>query len=143
MQYPRCNHPDYILFGKNRGAQRYRCQAWHRTFQTMCRGKNPTLQEQARKLYFKGRGLRAIGRILGVHYKTVSRWLVLAAGQYPVNQTRTKACSFIEIDEVCSFVARKKFYAVSGQHWIRLLAKCLALSVVVDRPRQLESFSSY
>ena len=108
----------------------------------MYRGKDPALKEQAQKLYLEGLGLRAIGRILGVHHKTVSRWLVLAAGQYPVNQTRTKACSFIEIDEVCSFVARKKFYAVSGQHWIRLLAKCLALSVVVDRSKRPGSFSS-
>ena len=80
MQCPHCDHPEYILFGKNRGAQRYRCQACRRTFQTMRRGKDPALKEQAQKLYLEGMGLRAICRILGVHHKTVSRWLVQAAG---------------------------------------------------------------
>ena len=37
MQCPHCAHPDYILFGMNRGAQRYRCQACRQTFQTMQR----------------------------------------------------------------------------------------------------------
>ena len=114
MQCPHCGHPDYILFGKNRGAQRYRCQACGRTFQTMYRGKDPALKEQAQKLYLEGLGLRAIGRILGVHHRTVSRWLVQAAGQLPVNQPRTKACSFIEVDELCSFVAKKNPNAGSG-----------------------------
>ena len=107
MQCPHCAHPDYILFGKNRGAQRYRCQACRRTFQTLCRGKGPTLKEQAQKLYLEGLGLRAIGRILRVHHKTLSRWLVQAAGQLPINQPKTKACSLIEVDELCSFVAKK------------------------------------
>ena len=107
MQCPHCAHPDYILFGKNRGAQRYRCQACRRTLQTLCRGKDPALKEQAQKLYLEGLGLRAIGRILRVHHKTLSRWLVPAAGQLPVNQPKTKACSLIEVDELCSFVAKK------------------------------------
>ena len=107
MQCPHCAHPDDILFGKNRGAQRYRCQACRRTFQALRRGKDPALKEQAQKLNLEGLGLRAIGRILGVHHKTVSRWLVQAAGQLPVDQPKTKACSFIEVDELCSFVAKK------------------------------------
>ena len=80
MQCLQCAHLDYIFFGKNRGAQRYRCQACRRTFQTLRRGKDPALKEQAQKLHLEGLGLRAIGRILGVHHKTVSRWLVQAAG---------------------------------------------------------------
>ena len=73
----------------------------------MQRQGSPALKEQAQKLYLEGLGLRAIGRILGVHHKTLSRWLVQAAGQLPVNQPKTKACSLIEVDELCSFVAKK------------------------------------
>ena len=79
----------------------------------MRRGKDLALKEQAQKLYLEGLGLRAIGRILGVHHKTVSRWLVQAAGQLPVNQPRTKAFSFI-VDELCSFIAKKNLNAGSG-----------------------------
>ena len=107
MQCPQCDHPEYILFGRNRGAQRYRCQDCRRTFQTLRRGKDSALKEKAQKLYLEGLGLRAIGRIIGVHHKTVSRWLVQTAGQLPVNQPRTKAGSFIEVDELCDFVAKK------------------------------------
>ena len=107
MQCPHWAHPEYILFGKNRGTQGYRCHGCQRTFQTMPRGKNPALKEQALKLYLQGLGLRAIGRILGVHHKTLSRWLVQAAGQLPVDQPKTKACSFIEVDELFNFVAKK------------------------------------
>ena len=107
MQCPHCAQPDYILFDKNRGAQRYRCQACRRTFQTMRRGKDPALKEQAQKLHLEGLGFRVIGRVLGLHHITVSRWLVEATGPLPVDQPQTRACSFIEIDELCSFVAKK------------------------------------
>ena len=39
-----------------------------------------------------------------MYHKTVSIWLIQAAEQLPVNQHRTKACSSIEVDELCSFV---------------------------------------
>ena len=76
-------------------------------FSTLHRGKDPSLKGQAQKLYFQGLGLRAIGTILGVHQKTVSCWLVQTAGQLPVDQPKTKAYSLIEVDELCSFVAKK------------------------------------
>ena len=82
-------------------------------FQTMRRGKDPAPKEKAQKLSLEGLVLRTIGRILGVHHKTVSRWLVQAAGQLPVNQPETKVCSFIEVDELCSFVAKKNLNAGS------------------------------
>jgi len=107
----------------------------------MRRGKDPAFKEQAQKLYLEGLGLRAIGQILGVHHKIVSRWLVQAAGQLPVDQPKTRACSLIEIDELCSFVAKKNINAGSGQQSIPLLAKCLALSVIVDQSKPLENFS--
>ena len=57
-----------------------------RTFQTMLRGKDAALKEPARKRYLEGLRLRTFGRILGVHHKTVSLWLVQAAWQLPTNQ---------------------------------------------------------
>ena len=76
--------------------------------------KDPALKEQTHKLYLQGLGLRAIGRIRGVFHKTVSRWLVQAAGQLPVNQPKTQACSFIEVDELCTFIAKKNHNVGSG-----------------------------
>ena len=82
MQYPHCAHLDYILFGKNRGAQRYRCLACRRTFQTLRRGKNPAFKEQTQKLYLGGLGLRAIGRILGCTIKRFPAGLLSLLGSY-------------------------------------------------------------
>ena len=76
-------------------------------FRQCSEAKIPPSKNRLKSLYLEGLGLRAIGRILGVHHKTVSRWLVQAAGQLPVNQPKTQACSFIEVDELCSFVAKK------------------------------------
>jgi transposase-like protein len=79
MQCPHCAHPGSIRYGTSRGAQRYRCQACRRIFQTLRRGKDPALKQQACQLYLEGMGMRAIGRVLGIHHNTVSRWLVQAA----------------------------------------------------------------
>ena len=51
--------------------------------------------------------MRAIGRVLGIHHKTVSRWLVQAAQALPASPPQTQAHSFIEIDELCTFIAKK------------------------------------
>ena len=58
--------------------------------------------------------MRAIGRVLGIYHKTVSRWLVQAAQALPANSSQTQACSFIEIDELCTFIAKKSTNVGSG-----------------------------
>ena len=107
MQCPHCAHPDSIRYGTSRGVQRYRCQACRRIFQTLLRGKDPALKQQACQLYLEGMGLRAIGRVLGIHHKTVSRWLVQAAQSLPASPPQTEVCSFIEIGELYTFIAKK------------------------------------
>ena len=107
MQCSHCAHPDSIRYGTSRGVQRYRCQTCRRIFQTIRRAKDPALKQQACQLYLEGMGMRAIGRILGIHHKTLSRWLVQAAQALPANLLQTEACSFIEIDELCTFIAKK------------------------------------
>ena len=86
MQCPHCAHPDSIRYGTSRGVQRYRCQACRQIFQALRRGKDPALKQQACQRYIEGMGMRAIGRVLGIHHKTVSRWLVQAAQALPWHQ---------------------------------------------------------
>jgi len=76
--------------------------------------KDPALKQQACQLYLEGMGMRAIGRVLGIHHKTVSRWLVQAAQALPASPPQTEACSFIEIDELCTFIAKKNLNVGSG-----------------------------
>ena len=107
MQCSQYAYPDSIRYGTSRGVPRYRCQACRRIFQTLRRGKDPALKQQACQLYLEGMGMRAIGRVLGIHHKTVSRWLVQAAQSLPAGPPQTEVCSFIEIDELCTFIAKK------------------------------------
>jgi transposase len=76
--------------------------------------QDPTLKQQVCWLYLEGMGMRAIGRVLGIHHKTVSRWLVQAAQALPASPEQTEACSFIEIDELCTFIAKKNLNVGSG-----------------------------
>ena len=69
--------------------------------------KDPSLKQQACQLYLEEMGMRAPGRVLGIHHKTVSRWLVQAAQALPASPPQTEVCSFIEIDELCTFIAKK------------------------------------
>ena len=107
MQCPHCDHPDYILFGKNRGTQCDRCKACRRIFQTPSRGKDLALNEQAQKLYLKGLGLKVISRIGRAHYQR--SFSLACLGCWAVNSysIMSEACSFIEIDALCSFIAKK------------------------------------
>jgi len=87
-------------------------------------------------------GLSAIGRILGAHHKTVSRWLVKAAGQLPVNQSKPRACSFIEVYELYSFITKRiklrNLYSAEFYYW----QSALLFSVVLDWSRLPKIFSS-
>ncbi|MDA0286615.1 MAG: hypothetical protein O2885_00120, partial [Proteobacteria bacterium] len=74
MQCPHCAHPDSISYGTSRSVEHYRYQACRRIFQTIRRGKDPALKQQACQLYLEGMEMRAIGRVLSIHHKTVSRW---------------------------------------------------------------------
>ena len=49
--------------------------------------------------------MRSIGRVLGIHHKTVYRWLVQAAQALPASPPQTEACTFI---------AKKSLYVGSG-----------------------------
>ena len=62
----------------------------------------------------EGMGMRAIGRVLEIHHKTVSRWLVQAAEALPASPPQTEVCSFIEIDELCTFITKKNLNVGSG-----------------------------
>ncbi|MDG2195284.1 MAG: hypothetical protein P8O70_00080 [SAR324 cluster bacterium] len=59
-------------------------------------------------------GRRAIGQVLDIHHKTLSRWLVQAAQALPASPPQTEACSFIEIDELRTLIAKKSPYVGSG-----------------------------
>ena len=86
MQCPHCAHTEYILCGTSRGVKRCRCQACRRIVQTGFRDPSQD----------------------GLSLDSTSCQNTSQAHHRP------EACSFIEIDELCAFIAKKNPNVGSG-----------------------------
>ncbi len=79
--------------------------------------KNPALKQKYCQLYLvylEGMGLRAIGRYLGIHYKTVTRSLVQAAQALPWHQIKhllTMGYGTDRLKAYENFIPHAKHYA--------------------------------
>ena len=59
--------------------------------------------------------MRVVGRVLGIHYKTVSLWLVRVVQSLPASPPQTEAYSIIEINETLHLYQHKE-----SQCWLWL-----------------------
>ena len=130
LQCSQCAPHDSFRYGDSRSVLRYYSKACRRILQVIRLVKDPVIKQQAYQLYLKGMGMRAIGSVLGIHLKSVSRWLVQAAQSIPASPTQTEDCSFIEIDELFTFIAKK------------ISIKSSALSVEGERSKPTRSSGS-
>jgi transposase-like protein len=109
---PRCGaHNRAVRDGHNRsGTQRYRCRACRRAFtpQPKEQGHGGDLRGQAVRLYLEGMSLRGIGRLLGVVHQSVANWVAAAAADLPPRVGDPAATETVEVDELYTFVGRKK-----------------------------------
>jgi transposase-like protein len=98
-------------WGRNRaGTQRYRCLTCRRNFTPVPKeqGHGAAIHEQAVRLYLEGMSLRAIGRLLGVVHQSVANWVAAAGAQLPAAVTDAAPTETVEVDELFTFVGRKK-----------------------------------
>ena len=73
---PKCHSKKFHKRGFLYGRQRYCCNVCGCKFTTMKkRGYSDTLKEQAIHMSIEGMGMRAIGRVLGIHNTTVLKWI--------------------------------------------------------------------
>ena len=115
MDTPRCPHCGNATtvrkWGHNRaGTQRYRCHDCQRSFTPAPKeqGHGVAVHEQAVRLYLEGMSLRGIGRLLGVVHQSVANWVAAAARQLPERVSDATPAKTIEVDELYTFVERKK-----------------------------------
>ena len=60
------------------------------------------------KSSLEGIGMIAIGGTMSVHtIIEISCWLFEAAQKLPESNRQVQACSFIEVDELCNFIAKE------------------------------------
>ena len=67
MQCPHCAYPNSIRYCTSRVVQHHRFQACRQIFQTLRRRQDPSLKHRVCQLYLPGIGMRATGRVLGIH----------------------------------------------------------------------------
>ncbi len=109
---PRCGARDHLhRDGRNRsGTQRYRCRACRRAFTPAQKeqGHGGATHEQAVRLYLEGMSLRATGRLLGVVHQSVANWVAEAAAGLPATVGDASPTETVEVDELYTFIERKK-----------------------------------
>lgn len=92
------------------GSQRVRCRACSTRYTPMPKSAGyPTeVRTQALKMYVDGLNFRRIARLLGVHHQTVINWVTAAAERVPEAIPGPATAETVELDELYTFVARKK-----------------------------------
>ena len=113
MKCPKCCSEGYVESGFMKGKQRYKCRKCTYSFtQDHKRGAKLQTKLQALQLYLEGVGLRAIGRIMGVHNVTALNW-IRTMGKSVKSYVQEEMpvaiwhVDFIEMDEMWHFTVKK------------------------------------
>ena len=107
-----CNdETNQIKAGKTKaGPQKYKCKICGKyyTQESKKRGHSEETKNQAIKLYLEGNSGRAVGRILGIGKNMCLYWIRKYAKNIESKETPNARVNVIEMDELYSFVERKK-----------------------------------
>ena len=71
-------------------------------------GYSQELRAQALKMHLEGMSFRAVGRALGVNFQSVINWFNQAHDQLPHQVEDTTATETVEVDELFTFVGKKR-----------------------------------
>ena len=117
MNCPHCKKENIVKNGRSmHGRQRFLCRECHRTFgEKDGRRVCAATQAQARRLYLEGVGFRGIERLLGVSHVSVMNWVKdRAKALPPLPGVDPGEVEWVECDELCTFIGKKKPFAGSG-----------------------------
>ena len=92
-------------------------------------------KKQALTLYLEGLGFRSIGRILKVSHVAVYKWMK-AFGSTVQHIREQEAAEIVEIDEMHSYIARKKTTAGFGLLLIDLEKRSSILCLAAEELKQ-------
>jgi transposase-like protein len=114
---PYCLSPRQVIKSgfNDSGSQRLRCQACHRYFTPAPKPAGVALATRnfALKLYLEGTSLRAIGRLLHINHQTVANWVAAEADRLPDQVSDHTPTENVEIDELFTFIGKKKSKSTS------------------------------
>jgi transposase-like protein len=109
MDCPRCKNREYFKAGFANGCQRYKCKSckYYYTVAQKSDLKSADTRRLAFEMYLEGMGFRAIGRVLKISYGTVYQW-IRKWGKYLELPKRNESIKVVELDELHTYVGRKK-----------------------------------
>jgi transposase-like protein len=109
MKCPKCVSEEYCKDGIVKGRQRFKCKNcnYRYTVEKKSNVKSEETKRLAFEMYLEGVGFRGIGRILKISYVTVFQW-IKKWGENMELPRRNEAISVVELDEMHTYVSRKK-----------------------------------
>lgn len=114
---PNCqNQENQIKSGKNRcGSQRFMCRECGKTYtlEPKKQGYAEEVREKAVRLYVEGNNFRRIGRLLSVNHQSVVNWVNSYHEKIKDKTPLPKTSGVIEMDELWTFVEKKKTKPIS------------------------------
>jgi len=120
-----CGSNKSVKNGTSRhGHQRYRCNQCGATFGELDRRRvDDSLKEQALRHYAEGVGQRVTERLLGVSHNSVMNWVKQEVAGKALAKIDPSAITYVEADELWSYVSEKKEIFGSGGLLIALPEK--------------------
>ena len=116
FQCTSCFSDQWVKNGRSRhGHQRYRCKRCGATFGQVDRRLVPEpLKQSALQHYAEGVGLRATERLVGVSHNSVMNWVRQEIAGKALAKVDASEISYVEADELHSYVGEKKEQFGSG-----------------------------
>jgi len=107
MKCSKCSSTAYVKNGFITDKQRYKCKACGCQFTKSYIGKySQSVKIQALKLYKEGNGFRRIGRLLNISFEIVRLWILNFS--HNLKPQINNEYDIVEVDELCTFLKRKK-----------------------------------
>ena len=138
LQCNNCSGTSLVKNGKSRhGFQRYKCKTCGTTVGDEDRRKvSDELKESALRHYAEGVGLRATERLVGVSHNSVMNWVKAEVGGKALAKVSPSEVTYVEADELWSYIGEKKVQFGSGGLLIALPKEFSAGLWAIATPQQ-------
>jgi len=110
----KCKSKNIVKNGTHNGIQRYKCKECGSVFRGKERKYSSEFKLEAITMYINSMGIRGVARVKKVHNSLISLWIkqmgkvIKEAFIEKINEVQPKDISILEIDELFTYVKKKK-----------------------------------
>lgn len=136
MHCRKCASEAFVKNGFIAGVQRYKCKKCGFQFTRKTpHGKPMKDKILALVLYLSGLSMNMIAKIIGVSTQSVMRWVNIFYEKFAENENYQENIEEIEVDEMVSYIAKKKITSEPGKLLIITHENLSAGNVVIVVPK--------